>query len=297
LEINKSMKGYIKDFNSFLRLNEAIESDPDFVNYIISVEGTGPGSSPEKGHVAYRDIAGVWTIGYGHAETSGTAPRPVKDLTISDAKARAILKRDIADAEKKVRAYIANKFPGKQLDQNQLKMLTDYAFNPGLSKFPSFVKAVVTKDWQKAAQEYKRYSGTKPLTDRNRKFYNLFLAPLLGGKSNDTRRPLTNDEKKKLEPLDPEPDPHGKKYQYQGKPIYPRNTSRHNFANVREEPVIDNGWFDNIISVVTWPKAIGIVIGETIDADGRTWYKVNTGSKTGWVRYDVVTRNQNEKFI
>jgi GH24 family phage-related lysozyme (muramidase) len=291
------MKGYIKDFNSFLRLNEAIESDPDFVNYIVSVEGTGPGSSPEKGHRAYRDIAGVWTIGYGHAETSDVLPRPRPGMKISDAKAKQILKQDIADAEKKVRDYIANKFPGKSLDANQLKMLTDYAFNPGLSKFPAFVKAVVMKDWTKASQEYKRYAGTKELTDRNKKFYDLFLAPLLSGKSAKARRPLTDAEKKRLEPLDAAPDAAGKEHLYLGKPVYPRNTSRHNFANVREEPLIDNGWFDNIIKVVTWPQAIGTVTGSTRDGQGNTWYKVDIGNETGWVRFDVITKNKNEKFI
>jgi hypothetical protein len=111
------------------------------------------------------------------------------------------------------------------------------------------------------------------------------------------RRPLTDSDKKRLEPLDAGPDVSGKRHLYKGKPIYPRNTSRHNFANVRKEPLIDNGWFDNIISVVTWPQAIGIVIGETVDDQGKTWYKVNTGNEIGWVRYDVVTKNQNEKFI
>lgn len=291
------MKGYIKDFNSFIRVDESIETDPTFVNYIVSVEGVGPGSSPQKGHKAYKDTVGVWTIGYGHAETSGVSPRPKPGMKISDAKAKQILMKDIADAEKKVRAYIADKFPGKSLDGNQLKMLTDYAFNPGLSKFPAFVKAVVAKDWKTAAQEYKRYAGSRELTDRNKKFYDLFLAPLLAGNSGKKRRPLTDAEKKRLEPLDAGPDVNGKQHLYLGKPIYPRNTSRHNFANVREEPLIDNGWFDNIITVVTWPQAIGIVTGQHIDSQGKTWYKVDIGNETGWVRYDVITKNQKEQFI
>lgn len=160
-------------------LSESIESDPSFVDYIVSVEGLGPGSSPETGHKAYKDSVGVWTIGYGHAETSKTDPKPTPGMKISDSEARKILKTDISKAETKVRNYIKTNFPGKSLDQTQLKMLIDFAFNTGLSKFPIFVNAVVNKDWKTAAKQYKRYAGGKELTDRNTKFYNTFLKPLL----------------------------------------------------------------------------------------------------------------------
>jgi GH24 family phage-related lysozyme (muramidase) len=164
-------------------LNESIVADPAFVDYIVSVEGTGPGSSPETGHKAYKDSVGVWTIGYGHAATSDVEPKTKPGMKISDAEARQILMKDIASSVQKVKTYISTKFPNKSLDQHQLKMLTDFAFNPGLSKFPVFVKAVVYKDWKTAANEYKRYAGQKELTDRNTKFYNLFLSPLLKQKT------------------------------------------------------------------------------------------------------------------
>ena len=75
-------------------LTESIEADPAFVDYIVSVEGTGPGSSPETGHKAYKDSVGVWTIGYGHAATSDPKVKP--GLKISDAKAKQLLKTDLA---------------------------------------------------------------------------------------------------------------------------------------------------------------------------------------------------------
>jgi GH24 family phage-related lysozyme (muramidase) len=161
-------------------LTESIETDPAFVDYIVSVEGTGPGSSPETGHKAYKDSVGVWTIGYGHAATSDPKVKP--GLKISDAKAKQLLKTDLAKAEQIVKDHIAKNFPGKKLDQIQLKMLTDFAFNGGqrmLAKFPKFTAAVVNKDWKTASQSYKRYGGSKELTDRNTKFYNTFLKPLL----------------------------------------------------------------------------------------------------------------------
>lgn len=165
-------------------LKETVTSDPGFVDYIVSVEGTGPGSSPETGHKAYKDSVGVWTIGYGHAATSDPNVKP--GLKISDAKAKQLLKTDLAKAEQIVKDHVSKNFPGKKLDQTQLKMLTDFAFNGGqkmLAKFPTFVKAVVNRDWKTASQNYKRYGGGKELTDRNAKFYNTFLKPLLTKKS------------------------------------------------------------------------------------------------------------------
>lgn len=292
------MNKYINDFSQFTSINESIETDPSFVDYIKSVEGVGPGSSPQTGHKAYKDIAGVWTIGYGHAETSDILPKPKPGMKISDAKAKEILRKDIADAEAKVLRYIANKFPGKSLDQTQLKMLTDYAFNPGLSKFPTFVKAVVMKDWKLASQEYKRYAGDppKPLLDRNQKFYDKFLAPLLkGGQVTSSQQKVpTPAEKKKLEPLNPKPKPVDPKFPMKGKIVYPKildypDYSQTKIANVREEPIINNGWFDNIIRVVEFPNTVGTVIDRKVDAKGMTWYKVaHSNDQTGWVRSDVV---------
>jgi lysozyme len=286
------MGQYIKDFNTFTHLNESIETDPTFVDYIVSVEGLGPGSSPQTGHKAYKDIVGVWTIGYGHAETSEVAPKPKPGMKISDTEAKRILKNDIANAEKKVKTYISTRFPGKSLDQTQLKMLTDYAFNPGLSKFPNFVKAVVNKDWKTASKEYKRYAGVKELTDRNKKFYDLFLAPLLNGQT--TKRVPTPEEKKKLEPMNAKPKQIPPSFPMKGKIVYPKILDTEDggttkFANVREEPLIDNGWFDNIIRVVEFPNTVGTVIDKTVDAEGMTWYKVyHANDQKGWVRSDVV---------
>lgn len=301
------MNKYIKDWRGFTSINESIETDPSFVDYIKSVEGVGPGSSPQTGHKAYKDPVGIWTIGYGHAETSDILPKPKPGMKISDAKAQEILRKDIADAEAKVRRYVANKFPDKSLDQTQLKMLTDFAFNPGLSKFPTFVKAVVMKDWKTASQEYKRYAGDppKPLVDRNQKFYDKFLAPLLKGgqvASTSTQKKVpTPAEKKKLEPINPKPV--APSFSLKGKIVYPKildhdDDIQTRIANVREEPIINNGWFDNIIRVVEYPNTVGKVLDQVKDAQGMTWYKVgNSNYQTGWVRSDVVTGQTNYPYV
>jgi lysozyme len=51
---------------------------------------------------AYRDSVGVWTIGYGHAATSGLEPIPHAGMTITKQKALSIFKRDLAVFSEKI---------------------------------------------------------------------------------------------------------------------------------------------------------------------------------------------------
>jgi lysozyme len=55
---------------------------------------------------AYRDVAGVWTIGAGHTAAAG-APQPVRGMTITRDEALAILTRDLARCEARVAAALA----------------------------------------------------------------------------------------------------------------------------------------------------------------------------------------------
>lgn len=50
---------------------------------------------------AYRDVAGVWTIGVGHTAAAG-APQPVRGMTVTRDDALAILARDLGDCEPRV---------------------------------------------------------------------------------------------------------------------------------------------------------------------------------------------------
>lgn len=266
-------------------LSESIESDPSFVDYIVSVEGTGPGSSPETGHKAYKDSVGVWTIGYGHAATSDPNVKP--GLKISDAKAKQFLKTDLANAEQIVKDYISKNYPSRKLEQIQLKMLTDFTFNGGqkmLSKFPKFITAVVNKDWKTASQNYKRYGGGKELTDRNTKFYNIFLKPLLN---------------KKATPADVAD--HGKPIV--GQILYPRNRTSANYANVRTSPEVNTGLINNLQVKITWPSPVGKIISTKRDDKMNTWYQVKlmpgigNGTGLGWVRFDNVSTDKNAKYL
>jgi len=163
-------------------LKESISDDQDFIEYIKDVEGKVI-DKKTKLHKAYKDSVGVVTIGYGHSEKRD--PNVKMGMKIPETKAISYLKDDLKTDESKVKNYVAEKFPGYTLNDEQIQILVDYNYNVGLSKFPKFVKAVVTKDWETAKKEYKRYAGGKELTDRNTKFFNKFLANK-GKKTNKT---------------------------------------------------------------------------------------------------------------
>lgn len=75
---------------------------------------------------AYRDSVGVWTIGYGHAATSGRAPVPKAGMTITKAEAMEILKRDLAEAyEPAVRKALG------PVPQNVFDGAVSFHFNTG----------------------------------------------------------------------------------------------------------------------------------------------------------------------
>lgn len=69
---------------------------------------------------AYRDIAGVWTIGYGHTKTAKAG------MKITEPEATALLLGDLADAEKAVNQAVT-----VPLTQGQYDALVSFTFNLG----------------------------------------------------------------------------------------------------------------------------------------------------------------------
>ena len=69
---------------------------------------------------AYQDVAGVWTIGYGHTRTA--KPGMVVDL----AQGEALLREDVADAERAV-----NQLVTVPLEQREYDALVSWTFNLG----------------------------------------------------------------------------------------------------------------------------------------------------------------------
>lgn len=70
---------------------------------------------------SYTDVAGVWTIGYGHTRTA----RP--NQTITETQAEALLLEDVAWAEEAINTYVT-----VPLTQNQFDALVSWVFNVGV---------------------------------------------------------------------------------------------------------------------------------------------------------------------
>lgn len=70
--------------------------------------------------IAYQDVAGIWTIGYGHI-------KGVKQgMTITEEEAEKLLLKDLTDAER----IVNRQFP-VHLNENQYSALVSLAFNIG----------------------------------------------------------------------------------------------------------------------------------------------------------------------
>lgn len=159
------LKHLLENFANDFRVTK----NSEFRDYIKRVEG--------KRLDAYDLGDGMITIGYGHSEPTSKSAYKVGD-EITDSEAEQLLTQDIQAAETKVNSYIQSNFPDlTELSLLQKQMLTDFAYNPGLSKFPKFVSAVITKDWDTVKQEYKRYFNGKEL-GRNKIFHDVFLSKI-----------------------------------------------------------------------------------------------------------------------
>lgn len=82
---------------------------------------------------AYRDIVGVWTIGYGHTSRAGL-PKVYSGLTISAAAADEILSRDLGTFERGVEKMLIDI---RGVKQHEFDALVDLGFNIGLGALRS----------------------------------------------------------------------------------------------------------------------------------------------------------------
>lgn len=162
IKLRHILENYTNDYR--------VSADTTFREYIKRVEG--------EQLTAYDLGDGMITIGYGHAEPKSKSKYKVGQ-TISKSEAEQLLTQDIKTAESRVNAYMQTNFPNVALTLLQKQMLTDYAFNPGLTEFPKFVRAVVARDWKTATREYKRYFQGREL-GRNQIFYDTFLTHVDG---------------------------------------------------------------------------------------------------------------------
>ena len=98
-----------------------------------------------KRNIAYRDVAGIWTIGYGH-----TGPEIAKGMKITDARADALLELDLARFEQGVSRLVG------PCDQAYFDALVSLAYNIGLKSFAgsSVLRWHKRGDEEKAAQSF-----------------------------------------------------------------------------------------------------------------------------------------------
>jgi lysozyme len=95
---------------------------------------------------AYQDVAGVWTVGYGH-----TGPAILDGMTISEADAEALLRADLADA-----VACVNRAVRVEIRQSQFDALVDFCFNVGRRNFlqSSLLRKLNLSDAEGAAAQF-----------------------------------------------------------------------------------------------------------------------------------------------
>ncbi|SBW13440.1 putative membrane protein [Brucella sp. 10RB9215] len=92
-------------------------------------------------NTAYRDVASVLTIGYGHTSAAG-APKVMPGMTIGDKEAERILKADLAKFEARVERLV--KVP---LTDNQFAALVSFDFNTGALDKSTLLKKLNKGDY------------------------------------------------------------------------------------------------------------------------------------------------------
>ncbi len=103
---------------------------------------------------AYRDAAGIWTIGYGHTAAAGP-PVPVAGMAITAAEADTILGRDLARFEAAVARLVT-----VALSQGEFDALVSFAFNVGEGALArsTLLKRLNAGDRAGAAAEFGRWN-------------------------------------------------------------------------------------------------------------------------------------------
>ncbi len=101
--------------------------------------------------VAYQDVAGIWTIGYGHTTAAGI-PRVREGMRISDKEAEDILKSDLRKFEDRVSRLV--KVP---LTDNQFAVLVSFDFNTGALHKSTLLKKLNAGDYDAVPAELMKW--------------------------------------------------------------------------------------------------------------------------------------------
>ena len=115
--------------------------------FIYSERGLALTKSFEGLHLeAYRDCAGVWTIGYGH-----TGAAVLAGSVIDAVEAEQLLRADIAEA-----VACVNRVVIAEISQSQFDALVDFCFNAGRGNFAqsTLLRKVNAEDFAGAAAQF-----------------------------------------------------------------------------------------------------------------------------------------------
>jgi GH24 family phage-related lysozyme (muramidase) len=276
-------------------LSESLAVDPEFREKVKEWEGK---VTDESGlHVSYDDatmkpvkspkqVQGVVTIGYGTTKTIYPQLKP--GMKISEKQAESLLTKGIQKIESDVRRRMP-KYDSYPKYIQMAIMNASYRGDLG----PATIKLINSGQWNKVSKEYLNHPNyTNPGNMRG---------VVVRMKSNADAFDRYATEKSKKGSADSSD--HGEQYMTIGKTLYPRKTSKHDYANVRNEPTINNGIINNIIATIEWPNPVGVAKKKKTDNRMMTWYYVELPKNIsllhdhGWVRFDAVTIDKNAKFV
>lgn len=100
---------------------------------------------------AYRDVGGIWTIGYGHTSAAGI-PVVKAGMVISEAQADEFLKADLAIFEERVSRLV--KVP---VTDNQFAVLVSFDFNTGGLGKSTLLKKLNARDYDAVPLELMKW--------------------------------------------------------------------------------------------------------------------------------------------
>jgi len=100
---------------------------------------------------AYKDVAGIWTIGYGHTSAAG-APKVTPGMAIGDKEAERILKTDLAKFEARVERLVT-----VPVNDNQFAVLVSFDFNTGALHKSTLLKKLNTGDYDAVPGELAKW--------------------------------------------------------------------------------------------------------------------------------------------
>ena len=101
--------------------------------------------------LAYKDVAGVWTVGYGHTSAAGI-PNVKPGMRVNEVEAEEILKSDLRKFEERVERLVK-----VSLTDNQFAVLVSFDFNTGALHKSTLLKKLNAGDYDAVPGELMKW--------------------------------------------------------------------------------------------------------------------------------------------